>query len=324
MSISFMHEAVKISDRFSDSRDPDSIDRKGQLNQVVILVVIFHAIMGIAFVKMEEYERKHPRLKSDMDLQFQISIPAPEPEFRVVHCPKPIGLIEESPEAKSSSKQKSRENQKVTLPVIKAEQTQQLPSLPPATPQLSRETIVQPPIAVLNTNMVKSLPSVNLTGSPNSKPLVNTVGPRSESMPSGAAFEGGDPAEDDSNGSGSGQSDDGTGTGTGTGVGDHDGSLISRLSGNSSRASGNIAPYRKELLIRIAANWHPRKKAQLVLVVEIAADGSVSNVEVKESSGSNRVDAEAVSAVESTEFPPLPKWYGGDSLRFEIDLQGGH
>lgn len=326
MSISFMAEAVKISDKFLDRKDPDSIDRKGQLNQVVVLVVIFHAIMGIAFVKMEEYERKHPRIIRDTDVQFEIAAPPPAPEFRVGSVPRAITLTEgENPDAGSASSAKPKESDKVTLPTIKADETQPVPTPEAATPVMSRDTTVAPPVAVTTASSVKALPTSVPKTAPKTRPVTDLAGARSNSVASGAPSEGGSPdgqeggtgeGGDGSGGSGSGDGD----AGNGTGFGNIGGDITTKL-GGSSRATGNIAPYRKEMLMRIVGNWHPKKSTSLILRIEIAKDGSVNNVEVKESSGSKRGDAEAVAAVEATEFPPLPDWYRGESLTFEIDLK---
>lgn len=322
-----MQNVVKISDRFLNSKDPDSIDRQGQLNQVLVLVVIFHAIMGIYFVKMEEYEKKHPRIIRDTDVQFEIAAPPPAPEFRVGSVPRPITLTEgESTDAGSAAAAKPKDADKVTLPTIKAEETQPVPTPEQAQPVMARNTTVAPPVAVTTASSVKASPVNAPKTSPKARPVTDLAGARSNSQASGAPSEGGSPdgkeggtgeGGDGAGGQGTGDGDPGTGSGAGTVGGD----MLTRLTGNSSRATGNIAPYRKAMLLAIAGNWHPRRKTDTIIVrIEIAKDGSVANVEVKESSGNKKADAEAVAAIESTEFPPLPEWYKGETLTFEVDM----
>jgi TonB family protein len=320
-----MAEVVKISDRFLDRKDPDSIDRQGQLNQVVVVVVIFHAIMGIAFVKMEEYERKHPRIIRDVNVNFEFTAPPPAPEFRVGDVPKPITLTEgENPDSGSAAAAKPLESDKVSLPTIKAEETQPVPTPEQARPVVSRETNVAAPVAITQQNNVKAAPITAPKSSPKAVPHTSMAGANSNSPASGAPQEGGSPdgkeggtgtGGDGSGGQGTGDGDPGTGSGFGT-VG---GEIATKVGGT--RAVGNIAPYRKGLLLKIAANWHPKRKNESVTVqIAIGKDGTLLSCDVVESSGNKRSDAEAKAAVEATEFDPLPEWYKGEQLVFKIDL----
>lgn len=325
MSISFMAEVVRISDRFFDRKDPDSIDRQGQLNQVLVVVVIFHTIMGIAFVKMEEYERKHPRIIRDVNVNFEFTAPPPAPEFRVGDVPKPITLTEgENPDSGSASAAKPLESDKVSLPTPKAEETMPVPTPEQARPVVSRVTSVSAPVAVTQQHDVKAAPVQAPKSSPKAPPNAATAGTTSNTPASGAPQEGGSPdgkeggvgpGGDGMGGQGNGEGDPGTGTGYGT-VG---GEIATKVSGT--RAVGNIAPYRKSLLVKIAANWHPkRKNEQITVQLSIGKDGTLLSCEIIESSGNKRSDAEAEAAVEATEFDPLPEWFRGEQLTFRIDL----
>ncbi len=321
-----MNEVVKISDRFFDRKDPDSIDRQGQLNQVLVLVVIFHAITGIAFVKMQEYEKKHPRVIRDVDVSFEFSAPPPAPEFRVGETPKPITLTEgENPDSGSAASAKPHEADKVSLPTIKAPETMPIPTPEQARPVVSRSTTVAPPVAVVSTAMTKAAPVQAPKSSPKAPPNASTAGAASNSIASGAPQEGGSPdgkeggtgtGGDGSGGNGKGEGDPGTGSGFGNIGGD----IATRLP-STNRAMGNIAPYRRELLMRIASNWHPKRKNETMTIqVDIGKDGQVLSAEIIESSGNKKADKEALVAVEATEFPALPEWYKGDHIPFKIDL----
>jgi TonB family protein len=314
MSIEFMKEAVHISDRFFDRRDPDSLDRQGQLNQVVIVVVIFHAVMGIAFVKMEEYERKHPRIIKDVDVSFEFAAPPPAPEFKVGEVPRAITLTEgDNPDSGSASSAKPSAADTVSLPTPKAPETLTVPSPEQARPVTTRKAAVTPPVAVTLNQATKGAP-------------VKAPNPSlSQTMASGAPREGGGPDGSDGGvgdgGDGSGGQGKGEGDpGTGSGYGNIGGDIATNLKGGT-RAMGNIAPYRKDLLMRIAANWHPKNKNEsLTVQIQIGRDGQVLSVDVVESSGNKRADKEAVAAIEATEFGPLPEWYKGEQLTFKIDL----
>lgn len=88
------------------------------------------------------------------------------------------------------------------------------------------------------------------------------------------------------------------------------------------RAMGNIAPYRRDMLYRIAQNWHPKfKNENLILQIVIGKDGQLLSAEIIESSGRRKGDKEAIAAVEATEFAPLPEWYRGEQLTFKIAME---
>jgi len=325
MSISFMAKVVKISDRFFDRKDPDSIDRQGQLNQVLVVVVIFHAIMGIAFVKMEEYERKHPRIIRDVDVSFEFSAPPPAPEFKVGDVPKAITLTEgENPDSGSSSSARPQEADTVSLPTIKAAEMLPVPTPEQAKPVASHETTVAPPVAVVPTQTIRAMPVQAPKSQPKAPTNTALAGTTSNSQASGAPHAGGGPDGQDGvgdGGDGSGGQGKGPGDpGTGSGYGNIGGDIAMNLKAVA-RPMGNIAPYRKDMLMRIAANYHPKHKdASMTMQIQIGRDGQVLSVEVKESSGNKHADKEAEVAIEATEFAPLPDWYKGDNLTFKIDF----
>lgn len=324
MSITFMQQVVRISDRFK--KDPDSIDRAGQLHQVLILVVIFHIILGIYFVKMDEYERKHPRVIHETNLDFELTAPPPAPDFKVGEVPKPITLTEgENPDSGSSAAAKPLEADKVTIPTPKAPETLPVPTPEAAKPVPSHKTTVAPPVSVVTNNMIKALPTSAPRTAPKAPPSAN-VGASSNTIASGAPREGGGPdgQEGGTGNGGTGSGGEGSGEGdpgTGTGFGNIGGDIATKIGGGTGRAMGNIAPYRKDMLMRIAQNWHPKKKNETMqLQISIGKDGQVLSAEIIESSGNKRSDKEALAAIEQTEFAPLPDWYKGEQLTFKIDF----
>jgi TonB family protein len=120
-------------------------------------------------------------------------------------------------------------------------------------------------------------------------------------------------------GTGTGTGDMGAGTGTGNAGGIP--AIATRLPTGVTRAMGNIAPYRKDLLVRLAQNWRPKKSYEnLIVLITIDHDGKLMGSEIFQSSGSKKADKEALQAVQATEFAPLPEWYKGETLTFKIEL----
>lgn len=71
----------------------------------------------------------------------------------------------------------------------------------------------------------------------------------------------------------------------------------------------NFGPYMAELQKRIKHNWYPPKGKETERVVtafKISADGSISNLHVKQSAKITDVDQAALKAVEASKFSPLP------------------
>jgi len=322
-----MTEVVRITDRFCDRKNPDSIDRQGKLGQVAVLVLIFYAIMGIAFVKMQELEKKRPRIIHDVDVAFELYAPPPEPTFKVGEVPKPISLSEgENANPGSEAAPKPTAADSLSLPSIEAPETQKTPTQVQAKPMASHEVTEAAPVAVTSTNTIKTnVPAAAMPKkAPSDTKNPNVAGVLSTAPTSGSTMAGGTP---DSQGGGTGEGGEGTG-GTGTGSGDGGSGSGTGIAGGqiatkveSQRAMGNIAPYRKDMLIRIAQNWHPKRKNESIIVlVTIDHEGKLLSDEVLESSGNKKSDKEALAAIEATEFGPLPDWYKGDQLQFKINL----
>lgn len=84
---------------------------------------------------------------------------------------------------------------------------------------------------------------------------------------------------------------------------------------------GNIAPYRKEMLARIAEHWQPPvADSDIVIMVEIGKQGEVMTCQIIEGSGDNEVDQRAIATIHETKYAPLPAWYKGESIPFKIQL----
>ncbi len=87
-----------------------------------------------------------------------------------------------------------------------------------------------------------------------------------------------------------------------------------------SKQIGNIAPYRRDLLRRIANGWKPSKVCSITVQVRVGKDGKLLNCSVEKSSGAKDIDQNVLDCVNATKFAPLPEWYQGNSAEFKIDL----
>jgi hypothetical protein len=85
------------------------------------------------------------------------------------------------------------------------------------------------------------------------------------------------------------------------------------------RAMGNIAPYKKQLLQKLARNWKPsQSKSGLVMLIMIGRTGELVNYTVQQSSGDAAIDEQARKLIQTSSYDPLPAWYAGDRLEFKI------
>src|SRR5215470_16771168 len=152
--MSLMQSALRITDRFYDARDPETIERQGRLQNCIVLVFIFHMMMVVAFIKLQEYEAAHPRIIRDVDVSFEFAPPPPEPPPKPLELPKPIGLTEGGNPG-SEAAPKPLQAEKMDMPAIKAPALT-TPTNVPATPVPSRPTTQAAPVAVTPTNVIKT------------------------------------------------------------------------------------------------------------------------------------------------------------------------
>lgn len=327
--MSLTQSALRIADRFYDARDPDTIERQERLQNCIILVFIFHMMMVLAFIKLQEYELAHPRIIRDVEVSFELTPPPPEPPPKALEVPRSISLTEgENPNPGSEAAPKALDSAKVEMPALKAPETQAEPTMVPAKPVPSRKTTVAAPVAMTPTNVIKApLGAVLPKTAPVATPPPPVAGTTSTRPLSGEQTQGGAPGGTEGGTGTGGEGTGGTGVGAGdqgagTGAGDAGGvPIATALPATAMRAKGNIAPYRKDLLMRLAANWHPKKQLDpIVLLLTIDKEGNLVGAEIFQSSGNKKADKEALTAAQATEYAPLPDWYKGESLTFKIEL----
>jgi TonB family protein len=330
MSLSMMREAVRITDRFYGVRDTDSIERQGQLQNAIVLVFIFHMILVMAFLKLQEFDVAHPKIIKDVDVSFEFTPPPPEPPPKAMELPKAISLTAGlNPNPGSEAAPSPLNASEPSMPSVKAPTTADAATMVPAKPVPSRKTTMAAPVAVTPTNIVKSDVGVQAPKqAPVSPPTPTIAGATSKQPLSGKETQGGTPGGNEAGTGTGGQGNGGTGTGNGdvgagTGEGPAGGvpAIATRLPAGAVLARGNIAPYRKDMLMRIAQNWHPKKSyEELMVLITIDHDGHLVSSEIFQSSGNRKADKEALAAVQATEFAPLPDWYKGETLPFKIQL----
>jgi len=327
-NLSFSQMALRISDRFYDVQEQESIGRQIRLQNWIVLVSVVYGMMIIACVKLKELEDRHPITFHDMDVSFEIALPPAEPPQKPMELPRSVSLVPGiNPNPGSETAPAPSHTAQVSMPAIKAPPISETHTMVPAQPVPSHKTTLAAPIAKTTTNEIKASPatvSQMKTAAPRTPaPL---AGAASTQPASGESTEGGTPGTQEAGIGTGGAGTGGTGTdggdaGAGAGTEDAGGrEIATRLPASARVASGNIGPYRRNLLARIVQNWHPKNAVSLIVLVTLDHDGNLLSSEIFQSSGSKRADKEALAAVKATEYAPLPDWFKGDKLRFQIDL----
>lgn len=328
MSTFFVSYVLRICDRLFDRRSVESIDRQGQLNQVLVVVLIFHLIMGISFVKMEEYEKKHPRVVRDVDISFLCSAPPPLAEFRVGEIdlvPRALNLTRGDSQDTGADSRQAASKKTLTLPTPLAEEKENEPLREEARQTRQSQNIPDAPLAITSNNPVKADPIRQARSDKFSKKDTDLTGNSSSLPASGHVQAGGkdtDNADDGMGGNGPGGRGKGNGE-NGEGIGNQGivgGEPISTSLPVKTRAFGNIKLYQLQVEKKLRENWKAKSGVSLVVMIKIMKDGRCS-CDVLSSSGNKRVDKDAVATIEGIDFDPLPEWYGGEDISFQYDME---
>jgi TonB family protein len=264
-------------------RDPEWSEAKGNLHSWAGVLIITHVLVFFGFLKLAEMYRPH-------------LLPKPEVVCVMLKTVDLKGLSAGSGSASGSAGVQLKEHKSITpnLSAPRAQPTHQLKNAPQPTP----------------TRISSILPTFNTP-----HPIWTT--PEAVQQQSQKAPE----AENNSVAGGvtstkgnEGDITTGQEAGTGSQVGNG-------LAGNGPPGSGNIGPYRKYLLVRLSKKWHPSvTPVDVVLRLKISKSGDLISSEIYQSSGSPKADNEALKAANSIKYPPLPAWFGGRSLIFQIEL----
>lgn len=294
-----MQNVVRLSDRFLDRTNPESIDRQERLRSCVALVSIFYLTLSIGFCKFSELEKRHRVYHPDPNVAFELMIAPKEHSVPVDILPPQTALTDGSANV-GGKKNAAPTDTTQNMAAVKVDDQPKKDESVVLTHRLPVDKGA--PVAVTSTNQIKSIP-VSTTDD-TTKGLVQDEGNTGkERKGDGVGIDGVGP---------------GTAIGGGTDIEDAGGKRISTTV-EEHVAKGNIAPYRKDLLIRIAQFWRPKKKDVVVVQIRIAKDGTLLAAQVAGAS-SDRAAKTALAAVNETPFAPLPIWYRGEDLDFQITL----
>lgn len=83
---------------------------------------------------------------------------------------------------------------------------------------------------------------------------------------------------------------------------------------------GDIGPYRKVLLNKIAQVW--KGSSGPMLMLEINRSGQLISVRILKSSGSQTTDDAAIKTIKTIKPTPLPDWCKREIVTFKIELSG--
>lgn len=319
MSNVFMQEVLRISDRYL------SESSSGYFKQVFVLVLVFHMIMGICFMRMHEYERAHPRPVYDVDVSYLAAELPRDVELAASVLPAP-GMITPGDNPDSGSESASDAfAEKLTLKSFKEEKQSEEQKQHDSKSRDAIKETRQGPVSIYSSKEPKMAIPEQLANRPGG----NQDGSHSQQIPAGSFSDGGKPGGTGSssgdstgigvNGKGKGASASGDGSADGNEGGKE---IISTHIETVRGGMFNIAPYRLMVLKALVQYWHPSKKMNdnVTVSFEINRDGEPFDVRVVSSCGDRKLDKEAVAAAEQCTFPPLPEVLKYESLRFEIEM----
>ncbi len=303
---------VRIADRFLGRQSKNSIARAGFLKPIICLLSVFYLL---AFVWIFYLEHKIVRCKKTVISNLLVQFIAPEPPKIVVP-----DKIENEGAAGAPAKPK------LGSPAVQAKVAKPAPVVA-VLPKLPVIKPIIPPPAKINTARPNTPDHPVSPPQETTKTTAAVTSPKAPSLITAPAA----PA------TGVGNTDQGqpAGTGAGTGsqpgaggdAGNKNGAGVGTLAmalphtGGAATAMGNIAPYRKEMLMRLAENWHPKRlQGNIVLVLTLSAAGQLINAEILNSSGDEKLDQYALDTVHKTAFAPLPTWFTGSQLRIKVEL----
>lgn len=87
------------------------------------------------------------------------------------------------------------------------------------------------------------------------------------------------------------------------------------------RVMGDIRPYTRQIVAKIAESWHPTVSyGEIVVSLTIGRDGMLKSHRIVQGSGDQAIDESLTAALGTTAFAPLPQWYRSEQLKFQIRL----
>ncbi|PWT94653.1 MAG: hypothetical protein C5B53_12705 [Candidatus Melainabacteria bacterium] len=318
---------LRIADRFVSHESVNSIEKTGDLKRIIVIVSLsyFLAILSLLPIA-KQLERNRQSIVSNLTIEFSV------PEL-----PKPPEVILKPESPKAQGRSSSFGAQSIDRP---------LPSLPLKATNVARgktQPVNKAAAQPVDGSLKRAAPRPVITvrandGSPPAKPVENVAAPQAQKTVAASTPLASDSrstpdqmthgAETGQAGTGDRGVQAGQGDRTGGGAGDGKGAqgqqiaLLPPQNGAVAKAMGNIAPYRRDMLLRLAANWHPKKHGQgnIVVVITLSKDGQLLNTELVTSSGNDKLDEYAIATIGKTAFAPLPDWFRGNQLRLKVEL----
>ncbi|MBX9573280.1 MAG: energy transducer TonB [Candidatus Obscuribacterales bacterium] len=295
-------DVVRLSDRWFDHSHPDAISRQSRLQSCVVLVTVFHVVMSIAFAKIDEFERaRAPKRVVTSEYAFEFMI-APAELKHVIPVPKPVTLLpgkEQETGGLTGARQGSKNE---AAPILKDDTSaQNVEKIALNTSRVSNPLISQP----LDIPSMQPRPIKNeqlLASSPTGQQINERV---DAAAARGIEFGG---AGQEEEGAGNSDGRDGEQDGGGDDVLAPSSPIPEKVAPSTpQQVLINVAPYRKQMLIKLSQEWDAptTKPVRVVLLIDIANDGSLLSAAVVESSGSKKEDRRALDAVHRTTFDPF-------------------
>ncbi len=318
-------DVLRFADRWFDPTHPDSIDRQSALVNCLVLVAIFHVVMSIAFVKMQEWEHKHARHAArTVEIVFAPLMVAPPELHKQIDKAVPLAPVLIPYEhdstgskagAKKSAEQEAAELKRDENVVNKIDKLQ----LPTVTEKITPVDPIKALAEPVSANPIKQIiqDPVQLVAISQGSKVDH------DNDPGKLSDQETDNEGDAEHGAGDSVGIDGSLKGNYGTTNAPPGNAIGKDNTTAEPQKRDIAPYRKDLLLRIAREWHPPKNHPVNLVVWmiIAKDGRLLMASIVASDTNKRIERQTLESIQRTEFAPLPDWYKTEQLSFKIDLR---
>jgi len=307
---------LRIAQKFVSPHSIYSIARVGDLKLTVVIVSVLYFCLVMSLLPFRgKFEGKR-RIISNLSIQFSI----PE-TLKVVQVDKIVAPPRITALTRSNLGVRAVDKPLPGTPVKPVE------TRTTANPNNNQPNSSAPrPVAQDIVTKPAAIPEIQTTPTAKLPVTVSDINPQGPTT-SGPTGNGEVGNGEKNNGTGGLNSPNGNQAGNGGGGGNGNGALGQQIAmlppkaANANIAMGNIAPYRKDMLMRLAANWHPKKRqGNIVLVITLTPEGKLINSEILTGSGDEELDKYTLETVEKTGFAPLPDWYKGRQLRLKIEL----
>jgi TonB family protein len=313
---------LRIADRFVSPESLNSIQKTGDLKRAILIVSFSYCFAVLSLVPLKyQLDRNRRTIVNNLSIEFALPEPVKVIPIKPPEPAKAAATVSSALGNKAIDKPIANTPAKIVGAKVKTkanDSAQNLSLSRPAANQLQRA--VPRPVITVKTNDGSSIPKpiANVAVAPVQAPAVIGT-PAKEAVTGGGnqphANGGGEPGA-------GGQTGNGGAAGDGRGAQGQQIAMTSPQTANVATAMGNIAPYRKDMLLRLAANWHPKKhkEGNIVVVITLSKDGHLLNTELVTSSGNDKLDEYALQTVGKTDFAPLPDWFRGAQLRLKVEL----